>query len=166
MAALSAILLTGSCKSKEQTTVRPTETTTSATTTATEGPAILATIERTSCFGSCPIYKATFFDNGEVMYVGRNFVTNIGTYTTLISAEELQGIRTMAEDVGYFLLEDAYPTPISDFPKCITSVQMDGKKKSVLNGENAPRDLIGLERHLDGLLKEREWVKVSDVSRY
>jgi len=154
------------CKSKEQTTVKPTETATSATTTATGGPAVLASIERTSCFGNCPIYKATFFDNGEVTYIGRNFVERVGTYTTLISAEDLEGILQMAKDVHYFELEDAYPTPVPDFPKCRTSVNIDGKTKNVLNGENAPRDLIGFERHLDGLLKDREWTKVSDNTRY
>lgn len=134
--------------------------------TVAAGPVEVASIERTSCFGSCPIYKATFFDNGEVTYVGKNFVENIGTYTTLIPSEELEGIAQMVKDVNYFALEDAYPTPIADFPKTITSVSINGKKKSVLNGENAPRDLIGFERFLDGLLKNREWTKVSDSKTY
>jgi hypothetical protein len=153
------------CKSKESSTTasldaRPEKVATS------EGPMLLASIERTSCFGNCPIYKATFFDNGEVTYIGRNFVERVGTYTTLISAEDLEGILQMAKDVHYFELEDAYPTPVPDFPKCRTSVNIDGKTKNVLNGENAPRDLIGFERHLDGLLKDREWTKVSDNTRY
>lgn len=152
------------CKSKEQATA--TAETAPKTETMAEGPQVLASIERTPCFGSCPIYKATFFDNGEVKYVGKHFVENIGTYTTLIAVEDLDRIGEFAAEIGYFDMEDAYPTPISDFPTCITSVNIDGKQKSILNGENAPRDLIGFERFLDNLLKDREWEKVSDSTAY
>lgn len=154
------------CKSKEQTTATAIAEATPKTETMAEGPQVLASIERTPCFGSCPIYKATFFDNGEVKYVGKHFVENIGTYTTLISAEDLKGIKVYVDEIGYFNMEDAYPTPISDFPTCVTSVNIDGKQKSILNGENAPRDLTGFERFLDKLLKDREWTKVSDSKTY
>lgn len=159
------LMAVSGCKSKEQATSVVAETAAGKETMA-EGPQVLASIQRTSCFGKCPIYKATFFDNGEVLFVGKNFVDNIGTYTSLISEDEIKGIIQMAKDVNYFSLEDEYPTPVVDFPKCITSVNVDGRKKSVLNGENAPRDLIGFERHLDALLKEREWTKVSDSTTY
>jgi hypothetical protein len=162
---LSSFLMIG-CKSKEPATAASAPAQAERSEMVAEAPAILASIERTSCFGSCPIYKATFFDNGEVTYVGKNFVENIGTYTTLVSAEDLEGIVQMAKDVNYFALEDAYPTPIADFPKTITSVNLKGNQKSILNGENAPRDLIGFERYLDGLLKDREWTKVSDSRSY
>lgn len=154
------------CKSKESAAAAIASADVVQTEAVVEGPAILASIERTACFGKCPIYKATFFDNGEVNYIGRNFVENIGTYSALIATEDLISIEQMVNDVNYFALEDAYPTPIPDFPTCRTSVNIDGKTKSILNGENAPRDLIGFERHLDGLLKDREWTKVSDNTRY
>ena len=50
---------------------------------------MLATIQRTACYGQCPMYKATFMDNGEVVYIGRRFVDNIGTYKALLSEEEV-----------------------------------------------------------------------------
>ena len=155
------------CKSKEQTAA----TETSATNTNTEtqssaAPSALATIERTSCFGSCPIYKVTVMDNGELIFVGKRFVERIGTYTTLLTEDDLKALRQMAEDVSYFKMQDTYPTLVSDFPKCITSVNIDGKKKSILNGENAPRDLIGFERYLDGLWKGKELEKVSESVKY
>ena len=62
------------CKSTEKsasTTSTPPEK--SETTMATE-PQLLASIQRTACFGQCPMYRATFLDNGEVKYVGKRFV--------------------------------------------------------------------------------------------
>lgn len=161
-----AALLVVSCKSKEQAVAAVTAESAPVEEKLAEGPQPLATIQRTSCFGKCPMYKATFFDNGEVTYVGKRFVENVGTYTTLISVEDLESIRTMAEEVDYFGMEDAYPTPVADFPKCLTSFHLNGKDKNILNGENAPHGLISFERHLDGLLKERDWTKVSDNTSY
>ncbi len=161
------VTLVVGCKSKEQTAAPAASATTMSTETqSSAAPSALATIERTSCFGSCPIYKVTVMDNGELIFVGKRFAERIGTYTTLLTEDDLKAIRQMAEDVGYFKMQDAYPTLISDFPKCVTSVNMDGKKKSILNGENAPRDLIGFERFLDGLWKGKELEKVSDSVKY
>lgn len=162
---LSSLTILG-CKSKETTVAQTAVSNSTVTASVSESPAVLASIERTACFGKCPIYRATFHDNGEVTYIGRNFVEHVGTYTTLISEDDLKSIVQMAKDMNYFGLNDAYPTPIPDFPTCITTVNLEGRQKRILNGENAPRDLIGFERHLDALLKDREWTKVSDVSRY
>jgi hypothetical protein len=165
--AIVLVAMAVGCKSKEQTAAPATSATTASIDTQTiTAPSALATIERTSCFGSCPIYKVTVMDNGELIFVGKRFVERIGTYTTLLTEDDLKAIRQMAEDVGYFKLQDAYPTLVADFPKCITSVNTDGKKKSILNGENAPRDLIGFERFLDGLWKGKELEKVSDSVKY
>lgn len=163
---LALVIASVGCKSKEQ-AAKPVDTVkTEQTTRKLSGPVAMATIERTSCFGKCPMYKTTFFDNGEVKYVGKRFVDSIGTFTTLLSEDELNGIRQMVQDVDYFKLEDAYPTPVVDFPKCLTSVNIDGKQKNILNGENAPRTLIGFERYLDSLLKGKELTKISESTSY
>jgi hypothetical protein len=163
---LASFLVLGSCKSKEQAATTTPESTKPMTEHVAAGPQVVASIERTACFGQCPIYRATFYDNGEVRYVGRRFVEMTGTFTTLVSAEELAEIDAFAETVGYHGFKDAYPTPISDFPTCITSHRKGDKVKTILNGEHAPPDLIGFERMLDGLLKGRDWNLVSESTTY
>jgi len=159
------LFVVSGCKSKEQTAPTPTAVPT-ATQSEQVGPQVVASIERTACFGQCPIYRATFYDNGEVRYVGRRFVEMIGTFTTLVSAEELAEIDAFAEKIGYHSFKDAYPTPITDFPTCITSHRKGDRVKTILNGEHAPPDLIGFERLLDSLLKDRDWILVSESTTY
>lgn len=164
---LAPLLMLGSCKSKEQTAASATpESSTTVTKSVAEGPQVVASIERTACFGQCPIYRATFYDNGEVRYVGRHFVEMVGTFATLISTEELAEIDAFADTIGYHSFKDAYPTPITDFPTCITSHRKGDKVKTILNGEHAPSDLIGFERMLDGLLRDRDWSLVSESTTY
>jgi Domain of unknown function (DUF6438) len=38
-------------------------------------------LERTECFGPCPVYKVTIRLDGSVRYVGKKNVQRIGTYT-------------------------------------------------------------------------------------
>lgn len=127
---------------------------------------MLATIQRTACYGQCPMYKATFLDNGEVIYIGKRFVENIGTYKTLISGEEVLDIKKKITEYDYFGLDSLYPTPIADFPSCITEASLNGNMKKVIDRRNPPVNLKSFEKFLDGLLEGREWEKVSDETEY
>ncbi|MBI1287609.1 MAG: hypothetical protein GC178_08535 [Flavobacteriales bacterium] len=153
------------CKSNKDTTTSTGTTKENPATMQTE-PQLLASIERTACYGQCPMYKATFFDNGEVKYVGKRFVENVGTYRTLISAEDVQDIKKKITESDYFGLDSLYPTPIADFPSCITEANLNGTRKKVIDRRSPPDNLLGFERFLDSLLKDREWEKVSDNTDY
>lgn len=129
-------------------------------------PQLLASIQRTACYGQCPIYKATFMDNGEVKYVGKHFVENVGTYSTLISAEEVKSIEERITEYDYYSLDSLYPTMVADFPSCITEVNLDGNYKRVIDRRNPPKNLKLFEQFLDGLLEDREFKKISDETSF
>lgn len=154
-----------SCKSSKESTVSATETTSEKVEMKTE-PQMLASINRTACYGQCPMYKATFMDNGEVFYVGKRFVENIGTYKTLISADEVNDIKAKIVEFDYFSLDSLYPTPIADFPSCITEANLNGERKKVIDRRNPPQNLKAFEKYLDSLLEGRDFEKVSDETMY
>ena len=161
----SLALFAFSCKSTKSTASATTEASTAAATIQSE-PQMLASIERTACYGRCPMYKATFMDNGEVIYVGKRFVEKIGTYRTLLSAEEVQQIEKNIVAYNYFGLDSLYPTPISDFPSVITEAYLNGKRKKVVDMRNPPENLSDFEKFLDGLLAGKELEKLSDETNY
>lgn len=129
-------------------------------------PQLLASIQRTACYGQCPIYKATFMDNGEVKYVGKHFVENVGTYSTLISAEDVRSIEEKITEYDYYSLDSLYPTMVADFPSCITEVNLNGNYKRVIDRRNPPKNLKMFEQFLDGLLEDREFKKISDETSF
>ena len=135
-------------------------------TQSTSEPQMLASIQRTPCYGQCPMYKATFMDNGEVKYVGKRFVEKIGTYSGLISAEQVLEIKQKITEYDYFGLDSLYPTPITDFPSCITEARLNGVSKKVIDRRNPPSDLKAFEKFLDGILEQTELTKVSDETIY
>ena len=155
-----------SCKSNKEAVSASPQQERSVKTSAQTAPQLLASIQRTACYGRCPVYKATFMDNGEVKYVGKHFVEKEGTYKTLISAEEVLAIKNKIDEVDYFGLDSLYPTPITDFPSSITEVNLNGKKKKVVNRASPPANLKTFEKFLDSLLEGKELEKVSDETNY
>ena len=161
-----AVLFTLSCKSTKETASASSAAETSIKSATQTEPQMLATIERTACYGRCPMYKATFMDNGEVKYVGKGFVDKIGTYKTLISTEDVLLIKKNITEYNYFGLDSLYPTPITDFPSSITEVNLNGNRKKVINRRNPPSNLKAFEKFLDSLLEGKELEKISDETDY
>jgi len=159
------LLSVQACKTNKEVASSAVEATSASQPMKTE-PTLLASIERTACYGQCPMYKATFLDNGEVVYVGKRFVEKIGTYRTLLSEEEVRSIEKKIAETNYFSLDSLYPTPISDFPSCITEAILNGKRKKVIDKRNPPENLKAFEKFLDSLLEGKELEKLSDNTTY
>ena len=110
------------------------------------------TLERTTCFGTCPAYKVTLRRDGTIIYEGRRFVEMMGTYKG-----EAYGFDRLAQLIlaqKYFDMKDDYFRPITDMPSAITSVVRGGTRKTITDyAETGPIELWGIEMTIDGILK-------------
>ena len=119
------------------------------------------TLERTACFGTCPIYKLILKSDGTAVYIGTRFVERLGTYTAYVSGFE--HLAKIIEARRYFSLSDRYTKPVTDLPSAITSVVRNGKRKTVENyGNFGPLELWEIETLIDGVVANARWEKVSD----
>lgn len=119
---------------------------------------LFASIERTPCFGTCPIYTMEIYDSGYTEYRGRRFVDNVGRFYAKVDQGKLQAIRDKAIEIGYFDMQDEYPSEIADFPSTITTVKIDGKRKRIFNKQNAPRKLNEFQSYIDTLFSDVKWI--------
>lgn len=118
------------------------------------------TLERTACFGSCPIYKVTLRSDGTVIYEGKRFVSMMGTYKGQAYGFDRLAEFVLAQD--YFNLKDDYSRPVTDMPSAITSVVRGGKRKTIRDyGDAAPIGLWGIEMSIDGILRNAKLEKVA-----
>src|SRR5688500_455564 len=62
---------------------------------------LVASIERTRCFGVCPNYSTKIYRSGYVLYEGYDHVPNVGRYYTWLTPQQLTGIGLKAEETGY-----------------------------------------------------------------
>lgn len=121
---------------------------------------LLASIERTPCFGRCPTYKIKIFQSGYVVYDGKQNVTHLGLFETRLPKEQVQQVKEYIVANRIYDLNDEYTNPrIADFPSVITEVNLDGKYKRIVNTEpRAPESLKAFEKFLDSFFDENtQW---------
>src|SRR5580698_6782796 len=91
----------------------------------------LITLERTSCYGECPVYKLTLRGDGSIMYKGYKFVRVRGKQKTKIKPSEVESLLQEFRKLDYFALDDEYSTiknsdgtvsVVTDLPTTIVSL--------------------------------------------
>lgn len=119
-------------------------------------------LERTPCFGGCPIYKVTLKPDGTVIYDGKRFVEKIGKYEGQVTPEDVIKIRDVATKLDFWKLKDKYTAQITDMPSAIVTIDAGDKKKTTDNyGGQGPTELWAIEQLIDKVVDGvREWKKI------
>ncbi len=111
---------------------------------------LIISLQKTACFGTCPIYKIEIFSDGSGIYTGTRFVENIGITKFSLSETQLNLILTKAEAIGFTSMKEEYSEPISDLPT--TFIQI--KDKRIRDYTGAPKTLKNLENLIDQLYQK------------
>lgn len=124
-------------------------------------------LERTPCFGTCPVYAVTISRSGAVHFTGKHHVAHTGQATATIPAEVVDSLLAELEARGYFGFADAYvmDSPgcglyATDSPTVITSVTRGGLTKTIRHDRGcsaAPPELSGLEQRIDEIAGTGRW---------
>lgn len=129
------------------------------------------TLERTACFGTCPIYKLAIFEDGRVLYEGKDFVKRKGKAEGRITKAALQGLVREFNRINYLKLDDEYvsegencPEWWTDSPSAVTSLNWKGKKKTIRHyhgcrGLSVLDQLTALENKIDQVVNTKRWIK-------
>ena len=133
---------------------------------------VVITLERTPCFGTCPVYTISIFEDGTVTYEGERNVTVTGSQTSEIPPETVAAMVAAFVEAGYFDWDEAYDTQtVSDLPTVITSVMFDGTLHRIARyaGDSAaPLALRFLEQWIDVMTNSFMWTgirpDVADIS--
>ncbi|MBC8587314.1 hypothetical protein EQM13_01515 [Acidilutibacter cellobiosedens] len=90
-------------------------------------------LQRTMCYGTCPVYSVTVDNEGNVNYHGEMFVYKSGEQHWKISKKKVEQLNNLIEDFGFksFTYEPGEEF-ITDQPSCITTVKYsDGQTKEI-----------------------------------
>jgi hypothetical protein len=117
------------------------------------------TLERTACFGTCPVYSITIYGNGTVIYHGEYSVNVTGTATRQIAPEKVHALVEEFYRANYFSLKDQYSSDLTDMPSQVTSITIAGLSKRVENYVSGPRVLFQLEDKIDEVASSDDWIK-------
>jgi hypothetical protein len=124
-------------------------------------------LERSPCFGSCPVYTVAVSPDGEVTYQGRAHVRQLGAAEARIPRQQVNGLLNELDRAGFFTFADRYVQGepacgryVSDSPSATTTVTYRGRTKSIVHDYgcgSAPGALVVLERRVDEVLGTGKW---------
>jgi hypothetical protein len=145
----------------------PASTPAPAGTAARDEAASAVSLERTPCFGSCPVYRVTISRGGMVRFEGTRFVGHVGADSAQVEAAAVDSLLAELERGGFFDFEEQYVSGApgcglyaTDLPSAITTVN-DGSRGKQVNHDrgcsDAPRALATLEDRIDEVAGTARW---------
>jgi hypothetical protein len=124
-------------------------------------------LQRTACFGVCPVYNVSIYPNGLVEFHGERFVASVGDYNHRVDPANFDRLAQFAREIDFYSLSAEYRvrieadnsvTAVSDLPSRITTVETRSEAKSVLNYFAGPQELEDFENLIDQLTDSARWV--------
>ena len=136
---------------------------------------LVITLTRTGCYGganSCPTYKLTVNADGSVVFEGKDVTKIIGKVEDKISEKKVRQLVDEFNKADYCNLENSYdtencPATGHDYPSANTSIQINGKRKSVhhymgcrskKSQKKFPPQLFELENKIDEIVGAKRWI--------
>lgn len=121
---------------------------------------LIMTLERTWCYGTCPVYNVEIYKSGKAIYNGKANVENIGQFEGVMTKTEINKLQSIANRIKYYSFNAKYDNNISDIPACNTSVLINGKMTTVHRKGPGPEGLSEFEKAFDNALSNINWTKV------
>jgi hypothetical protein len=128
------------------------------------GATPLATLERTGCYGECPVYRLTVNTDGSVVYVGTRWVKVLGRQEYKITEAQLTELQSAFDRANFMVLHDYDRVESTDDDWAHLSFRRGTGFKRVrhYHGDNAaPQALSNLEDEFDRLVDSGRFVGLS-----
>jgi hypothetical protein len=109
------------------------------------------TLERSACFGACPVYTLTIDADGSVTFDGREHVRVKGHRTWRIPADAVSALAREMEQAGFFDMKNRYTAPVTDLPTTLVTLASNGRTKRISDYAGAPLELTRLEARIDAV---------------
>jgi hypothetical protein len=121
-------------------------------------------MERTPCFGTCPVYKIEVNAAGTLIWTGIRFTEREHIWSRQLNDEERSMLWQEVQRTGYFDMAAEYDDPaISDAPWVLLEIEGKGKTHKVKDRIGAPAALRQLQSMLDTLANQPGLIFVKDL---
>ncbi|MDP2274041.1 MAG: DUF6438 domain-containing protein [Archangium sp.] len=124
----------------------------------TTTPEALVSLERTACYGACPMYAVSVLSDGTTRFRGERHVKVTEPVEVKLEPAALAKLKAAFETSGFEKWPDYTRTNVSDMP----SVVLTYKGHTVRHNrgdEKAPPELTALEDEVDAIIGTDRWVK-------
>ncbi|MDB4286097.1 DUF6438 domain-containing protein [bacterium] len=107
-------------------------------------------LERTVCFGTCPVYTMTVNSRGKVTFHGIRNVDFMGNFEKNLSKKQVKRLAFLIDSGDFWKYDEVYDDEnITDLPSFMTQCTHRGKTLKVLARANVPVELRSLQNKLE-----------------
>jgi hypothetical protein len=115
-------------------------------------------IERTPCFGSCPVYTCIVSSDGTVRYQGKAHIEKFGDWEGKIEPEEFHALANYIARSNYICMAEEFTSGRYDSETVYTTFVQRGRRKVIRDyGRSGPPELWALENLIDGVVAGATW---------
>lgn len=118
-------------------------------------------LERTPCFGKCPVYTMDIDADGKVNYHGHNFTDHKGHWTKTLSADQQRDLTRLMRESDFFSYDTLYDDAgISDLPSIIIAYTANGETHRVTFRYGGPVTFRQLAEKIEAIVTEEGYSPV------
>ncbi len=120
-------------------------------------------LEKTACYGDCPVYTATILADGKAYFHGKRNVDKKGFYKAELTKDQVSRIDRKILGADFFEFEDRYPIDedkiVLDLPWVYVFSEYQNKRKRIAINSAAPEALTQLVDDIDEAISNLQWKK-------
>lgn len=110
------------------------------------------------CYGRCPVFTLTVYDNGIASYKGEMHTERLGTYVRKLEKGEMEKLLSEFKRANLWQYRDTYRGHIPDMQSVSITYHENGRQKTVAGKEIRPNAVKWLETQLDQLALTDGWI--------
>ncbi len=123
-------------------------------------PYVMLRLEKTACYGQCPIFELKLFTDGMVHWHGIHYVDRLGWHETFLEETYRYFLLAQAQKIEFFSMSDVYPTNghyLSDLPNTLLYLNDGQTEKSITMNHLIPLSLKNYVEELLEIVENLEW---------
>ena len=118
-------------------------------------------LQRTPCFGTCPVYSVTLHRNGEAEFEAKEHLPKLGRFSGKLDVSTYGRLCYLIEQSRFQDMKDRYQASWTDDTTCIVTVTGGGKRKEVSDyGSVGPIELWAIQQIIDSVRESLSWKPV------
>ncbi|KPL16777.1 MAG: hypothetical protein AMS26_03445 [Bacteroides sp. SM23_62] len=121
---------------------------------------LLIELQRTACYGFCPVYTVKIDKNGKGLFEGVENVEKIGRFSFSLKKDELAELENTFLRIDFYQLRNIYDGLVSDLPTTYITYIRDGRRKKIMDYYGAPATLRSLENRIETLVLSKKMKKI------
>lgn len=123
-------------------------------------------VQKTACFGACPVYTMDIMSNCKVILRAEKFLEmGSGEFKSKLSRDQYEELIQAFRQIDFFELNEVYSSNVSDLPTTYFYFKDKSEAKVIEVYGDWPDALTKLDQKLSILIDDLNWKKVSSPKK-